>query len=156
MTRAAFLTFTALLLASSAHAADDYVLLQLRATAAGHALVDAKRIQVPQLPGAGLNASSGPLIDWQLQDRQGRTLSAGTVSDPRLLRAPLEPGRGHEMVWLPEAVYVLRLPVNAAATDLRLRARTNPTSGPRIQEAKEPATTTLKVGALMQPATPPR
>ena len=118
MTRTA-LTLTALLLASSAHAAGDYVLLQLRATSAGHALLDAKRIQVPQQAGTSLNPSDGALIDWQLQDSQGRTLSSGTVSDPRLLRAPLEPGRGHEVAWLPEAVYVLRLPVNAAAIDLR-------------------------------------
>jgi hypothetical protein len=155
MTRAAF-ALSAILLASSAHAAGDYVLLQLRATNAGHALVDAKRIQVPQHPGAGLNASDGPLIDWQLQDSQGRTLSTGTVTDPRLLRAPMEPGRGHEVVWLPEAVYVLRLPVNPAATDLRLRARGLPASGPRALQASEPATTTLKVGAWMQAPTPPR
>lgn len=151
------LALTAQLLASNAHATGDYVLLQLRATSAGHALLDAKRIQVPQQAGTSLNPSDGALIDWQLQDSQGRTLSSGTVSDPRLLRAPLEPGRGHELAWLPEAVYVLRLPVNAAATDLRLRARGLPAAGPRAQQASEPtATTTLKVGAWMQAPTPPR
>ncbi len=153
MKRAA-LAFAALLVASSAHAAEDYVLLQLRASSAGHTLLDAQRIKVPQQPGGAMDASSGPLIDWQLQDSQGRKLAQGTVSDPRLLRAPLEPGRGHEMVWLPESVYVLRLPVNAAATDLRLRARTNPMSGPRIQQAGEPATSTIPIGALTKP--PPR
>ena len=155
MTRTA-LTLTALLLASSANAAGDYVLLQLRATSAGHALLDAKRIQVPQQAGTSLNPSDGALIDWQLQDSQGRTLSSGTVSDPRLLRAPLEPGRGHEMVWLPEAVYALRLPVDPTAVELRLRARGLPAAGPRAQQASEPATTTIKLGAWMQAPAPPR
>ena len=81
MTRTA-LTLTALLLASSAHAAGDYVLLQLRATSAGHALLDAKRIQVPQQAWHQPQPSDGALIDWQLRDSQGRTLSSGTVSDP--------------------------------------------------------------------------
>lgn len=147
--------------AASAAQAGEFVSLELRVTSKGHELVSARRFTAPQHTAAAWNAGAGgPQLDWQLLDTEGQVLSQGHVGDPRVIRGLLEPGKGHATIVRPSADYVLRVPVDARAADLRLaplaKAASTTVGGPRIQQAASetpgvPAQR-IDVRGVMQPA----
>jgi hypothetical protein len=108
------------LAAAGAASAGEFVNLELRLTPTGHELLAARRFQAPQTSANAWNVTAGPQLGWQLLDGQGQVLSTGAVQDPRVLRGPVEPGKGHATFVQPTADYMLRVPADARAADLRL------------------------------------
>lgn len=141
---------------AGAASADEFVALQMRVTASGHELLGAQRFRAPQLHGQP--ATAGPQLAWQLLDGQGQVLFQGNVGDPRVVRGLFEPGKGHETRMQASADYMLRVPVDARAADLRLAPLTKAASmisGPRAQQAagETPGVPAqrIDVRGLMQP-----
>lgn len=132
-----------LTLAAGAASAQEFIALRMRVTANGHELISARRFQAPEGTSQGWNMRSDHPLDWQMLDSEGRVLSRGTVADPRVLRGPLEPGKGHDIVVMPSAEYWVRVPADARATVLELkplaRVRAAQSSQPKAQAAQEGA-----------------
>lgn len=116
--------------------AGEFVNLELRVTPAGHELRAARRFTAPPVSADAWTVTSGPQLGWQLLDERGRVLSSGAVSDPRVLRGPLEPGKGHATLLLPAVDYVLRVPADAQAVDLRLMPLAKGPAGPNRPTAQ--------------------
>ncbi|WP_457418703.1 hypothetical protein [Roseateles sp. P5_E7] len=128
------------LASAGAASAGEFVNLELRVTATGHELLAARRFQAPQGSANAWNVTAGPQLGWQLLDEQGQVLSTGAVSDPRVLRGPFEPGKGHAIIVLPATDYMLRVPADARAADLRLLPLAKVASthaGPTAQQAAQ-------------------
>ena len=128
------------LAAGGAASAGEFVNLELRVTATGHELLASRHFRAPQVSASAWNVTAGPQLGWQLLDGQGQVLSTGAVSDPRVLRGPFEPGKGHVTIVLPAAEYMLRVPADARAADLRLLplAKLAPAhNGPTVQQAPQ-------------------
>lgn len=127
-------------LAAGSASAGEFVNMELRVTASGHELLAARRFHAPQLSANAWNVTAGPQLGWQLLDGQGQVLATGAVSDPRVLRGPLEPGKGHVTILLPAADYVLRVPADTRAADLRLLPLAKAAStrtGPTVQQTTQ-------------------
>ena len=137
--------------------AADFVNLELRVTASGHELLASQRFRAPGATADTWSVSAGPQLGWQLLDEQGKVLTQGAVSDPRVLRGLLEPGKGHAVVMLPSVDYALRVPADARATDLRLMPLARAVSAhsrPTAQQARPDAgvpSQRIDVRGLMQP-----